>query len=101
MPSGRNTGVRRRCDHSGRLSSRARTTATPSTINPVLPGEVAATATGQTRLITTTPQAMPRWNRAASDAGHESTARWTSRPEDDVVQVCLTGHALQTVGVPR
>ena len=56
---------------------------------------------GITRPIPATAQAIPRWNRPASECGHESTSRVTSRPWSDVVQVDLTGQLLHTVGDAR
>ena len=46
-------------------------------------------------------QAIPRWNWPASEYGHGSISRLISRPCSDVVQVDLTGQALQTLGLAR
>ena len=58
-------------------------------------------ASGQTTARTATAQAMPRWKRSASDAGHGSTLRPICRPCCEVVQVDFTGQALHTVGEAR
>ena len=58
-------------------------------------------ASGQMTAMTLTAHAIPRWKRAASEAGQLSIARLTSRPSFEVVQVCLTGQALQIDGLPR
>ncbi len=59
-------------------------------------------ASGHSTAMTVTAHAIPRWKRAASDAGQLSIDLLTSRPSCDVVQVCFTGQALQTAGgLPR
>ena len=56
---------------------------------------------GSSTPITATTQAIPRWKRPASECGHGSISRVTSRPCGEVVQLCLTGQALQTTGLAR
>ena len=94
-------GVRRRCDHSGN-DTRPTVIAQPKSRSASGTDPAAiAMASGQMMAMTLTAHAIPRWKRAASDAGQLSIARLTSRPSFDVVQVCLTGQALQIVGLPR
>ena len=64
-------------------------------------GRESSIPTGSSTAITATTQAMPRWNRPASEYGQGSISRVTSRPCGDVVQVCLTGQELQTAGLAR
>src|SRR5215212_4846338 len=94
-------GVRRRCDHSG-SDTRPAAMAHPTSrsASDAVPA-ARAIASGQTTAMTLTAHAIPRWNRAASDAGQLSIALLTSRPSLDVVHVCLTGQALQIDGLPR
>ena len=56
---------------------------------------------GRNTAISATQQAIPRWKRPASECGQGSISRVSSRPCGEVVQVCLTGQALQTEGLAR
>lgn len=58
-------------------------------------------ASGHTRPRTETEQAIPRWNRSASELGHGSTLRVISRPLSADVHVSLTGQLLHTAGLAR
>jgi len=94
-------GVRRRCEHSGNDPN---ATATAHPISRSASGTVSAAiavASGKMTAMALTVHAIPRWNRAASEAGQLSIARLTSRPSFEMVHVCFTGHALQIDGLPR
>ena len=67
----------------------------------VVDGLDSSIAAGRKTARTATAQAMPRWNRPASECGQGSISRLTSRPWLDVVQVSLTGQELQTEGLAR
>lgn len=62
---------------------------------------VTKVASGNTIPNPATQQAIPRWNRPASECGQGSTSRLISRPCSEVVHSAFTGQLLHTTGRAR